>query len=96
MPGITLPATLTNGITLSPKQAPEHVAPLAVSAEKLAKMLDVSERSIRTLTKDGKLPFVRLGNRIVYPIESIREFLTENAKKEPRQSPSLPGSQKAT
>ena len=55
--------------------------PLAVSAKKLAKLLDVSERHIWQMLKDGRLgpQPVALGNSRRWYLEDIRRWLAAGA-----------------
>ena len=59
---------------------------LAYSPKELSKALSLSTH---TLAKDRKvghigIPFVKLGNRIVYPVTKVQEWL-ENSSKSPEQ-----------
>lgn len=53
---------------------------LAVGAVEAAKMLGVSPRTVWALTRSGRLPHVRLGRRIVYPVEALRAWLAAEAR----------------
>jgi len=57
---------------------------LALSVEETAASLSVSERTIKNWTRDGQIPFVRLGERILYPVDLLREWLADKAKTEKR------------
>ena len=50
---------------------------LTASVTEAAQMIGVSERTIHKLTKSGRLPHKRIGTRIVYPIERLRQFVNE-------------------
>ena len=54
---------------------------LALSIEEAAKALGVSPRHVRGLMPE--LPHVRLGGRVVFPVEGLREWLQKEAKAEP-------------
>jgi len=41
-------------------------SPLLVSAAEAARLLSISERTLRTRTKDGMIPAVQLGGRVLY------------------------------
>ena len=50
---------------------------LTATVTEAAKMIGVSERTIHQLTKEGKLPHKRVGRRLLFPIESVRRFVSE-------------------
>lgn len=47
---------------------------LMVSAGEAARMLGVSPRMLWGLTREGKLPCVRAGRRVLYSYEALRRF----------------------
>jgi DNA-binding XRE family transcriptional regulator len=52
------------------------VAPTQIlSQRQLADYLGLCERSVRKLEKNGMLPSIRLGKRIVYRMDSVLEAL---------------------
>jgi len=53
---------------------------LALRMRELAKALNLSVRTIWSLTKAGVIPHVRLGSSVLYPVDSIRQWLQEQAK----------------
>jgi excisionase family DNA binding protein len=53
---------------------------LALSPAEAARALGVSERHLRSIL--GELPHTHLGNRIVIPVDSLREWLKERARAE--------------
>jgi len=57
-----------------------EIEPLVVSLATAAKLLGVSDRHLRTLTKEGTVPFVKLGGRILFRIESLNRMLAEIEK----------------
>jgi excisionase family DNA binding protein len=48
---------------------------LALGVEEAAKALGISSRTLWTLTKKGKVPCRRVGRRVLYPVELLREWL---------------------
>lgn len=44
------------------------------------KALGISPRTLHTLTHTGQVPHVRLGKRVLYPVEALRTWLAEQAK----------------
>lgn len=55
-------------------------APLAVSRQDAAALLGISERLLWTMTNAGKIPHVRIGSRVLYPVEALRQWLDEQAQ----------------
>lgn len=62
-------------------QAPGLAAPaLAVGRRDAAKMLGVSERLLWSWTSMKRIPHVRIGARVLYPVHLLREWLQKNSK----------------
>lgn len=53
---------------------------LALRPREAAKALGVSERTLWTWTQQGNVPFVRLGKAVLYPTDSLRRWLDDQAK----------------
>jgi len=53
---------------------------LSMRAREAAKALGISERLLWEWTDRGIVPHVRLGKRIVYPVDSLRDWLTRQAQ----------------
>jgi excisionase family DNA binding protein len=71
---------------------PKREAPfLALRPREAAKALGVSERTLWTWTDEGQVPFVRIGKSILYPVDSLRRWLDEQAAK--TKTPSDPSQQ---
>jgi len=64
------------------RRKPEPKAPvverLGVSIEEAARMLSVSERTIRELTSKGKLACKKIGRRVIYSVEVLKTFLHDD------------------
>jgi len=54
---------------------------LTLSPKELAKMLGVSEKTLWTRTQEGCLPVIRLGRRVLYPVNEIEEWIKKEAAK---------------
>lgn len=62
---------------------PENTTPEKwVNLEDIAKHLSVSEDTVRTWIKDGKLPFSRAGKRYKFKISEVDEWVREGRIKE--------------
>ena len=49
--------------------------PLAVDIRELSRLTGLSERTLWTHTRSGKIPHARIGSRVIYPLEQIKTFL---------------------
>lgn len=49
---------------------------LTVTVAEAAKMIGVSERTVYLLTRSGELPCKRIGRRVLYSIDEIRQFIS--------------------
>jgi excisionase family DNA binding protein len=59
--------------------AKQAATPLAVSRREAAVMLGISERLLWTWTQAGTIPHVRIGTRVLYPVEQLRQWLSKQA-----------------
>lgn len=57
----------------------ETVQPIALSIREAAKALRLSERTVATLLKNGRLGFSRIGRRVIIPRAAIERLLVETA-----------------
>lgn len=53
---------------------------LAMRSREAAKALGISERLLWEWTDKGVIPHIRLGKAILYPVDSIREWLKREAE----------------
>jgi hypothetical protein len=54
-------------------------------------MLGISERLLWTWTNAGVIPHVRIGTRVVYPVDQLREWLSgATNRQETRRTQSRP------
>lgn len=54
---------------------------LALRPREAAKALGLCERTLWTMTQDGQVPHLRCGRLILYPVDSLRVWLTTEAAK---------------
>jgi excisionase family DNA binding protein len=54
--------------------SPETPTPLLLSALEAARLLNVSPRTVWSLTEAGSLPHVRIGRRVLYPVDALRRW----------------------
>lgn len=64
---------------VNPRRHHSDSAPLAVGRAEAAAMLGISERLLWTWTKSGMIPHVRIGTRVLYPVEQLRVWLNKQA-----------------
>lgn len=53
---------------------------LTVNRREAATMLGISERLLWTWTNAGEIPHVRIGTRVLYPVNTLREWLEDQAR----------------
>lgn len=51
---------------------------LCLSAAEVSNQTGISLSLVRKLTRSGEIPHIRVGRRIIYPAESLAEWLTRN------------------
>jgi len=61
----------------APKESSNE--PLAVGRHQAAQMLGISERLLWTWTNAGMIPHLRIGTRVLYPVEQLRAWLSKQA-----------------
>lgn len=49
-----------------------------LSTEEVMEMMNVSRRTVQNYRDDGKISYTQDGRKILYPRESIEEFLRDN------------------
>jgi excisionase family DNA binding protein len=54
---------------------------LAIGPRDAAKAMSVSPRLLWAWTNEGKVPHVRMGRRVLYPVEALSRWLDEQANK---------------
>ena len=54
--------------------------PLLIDGKQAAKLLGISERHLANLRKAGKIPFVRLGGRVLYDPIALRRWIAEQGQ----------------
>lgn len=59
-------------VTVNPESS---IEPLVVSLATAARLLGVSDRHIRTHL--AEIPHIRIGARLLFKVESLRQWLTE-------------------
>ena len=47
---------------------------LNYSPREASKVIGISERTLWKLTKEGKVPFKKIGNRTFYPVDAIKAW----------------------
>lgn len=57
------------------------IARLALRPKEAAAAIGISPRLLWSWTNQGLIPHLRLGKAIIYPVDTLREFLAEQAAK---------------
>ena len=70
---------MSNSNPLFAVNASTVVPCLALRPREAAEALGVSERTLWAWTKNGRIPHVRMGGAVLYPVESLRLWLREQA-----------------
>ena len=61
----------------------DSLRPLALSPRDAAQALGISERTLWSATQPrGPIPSVKLGNRVLYPVTGLQEWLTRAAREQ--------------
>ena len=51
---------------------------LTLNVDELAKIIGLSKWTIYTLSCQGKIPHVKVGRRVLFPVKAIEKWLDEN------------------
>ena len=62
------------------RQEQSVIAPLSLRPREAAAALGLSVSTVERLTKAGKLPCVKLGRSVLYPVAMLEEFLRARAE----------------
>jgi excisionase family DNA binding protein len=62
------------------RQEQTVIAPLALRPREAAAALGLSVSTVERLTRAGKLPCVKLGRSVLYPVAMLEEFLRAQAE----------------
>lgn len=54
-----------------------EIGRIALNQREAAEALGISPRFLFELTKTGKVPHVRLGGRVLYPVRDLEEFVSQ-------------------
>jgi excisionase family DNA binding protein len=63
-----------------PSDALNGSAPLLVGIDDVARLLNVSARTVWSLTESGSLPHLRIGRRVLYPVDGLRRWAAERTR----------------
>ena len=63
-----------------PRLGAAIVPKLSLSIVEAAEALALSERTVENLIKDGRLPVVRVGRRVLLPVAGLTNWLSEQTE----------------
>lgn len=58
-------------------QKPKDIDPLLLSPRQASRALAISERTLFTLTKAGKVPHIRIGKLVRYSVDSLKKYIEQ-------------------
>lgn len=61
------------------KETSENLAKEVLDAAEMALYLGMSESFVRRLVRENRIPFNKIGGRVVFFLPVVREWLTKNA-----------------
>lgn len=64
---------------------PDPVPTLALRSKDAARAIGIGPRLLWSLTNQGVIPHVKIGRRVVYPVDLLRQYLQREAKGVPRE-----------
>lgn len=67
--------------TLLPKGQSADPPVLALRPREAARSLGIGERLLWAWTNEGLIPHLRIGKAVVYPVDALRQWLSEQAAK---------------
>ncbi len=59
---------------------PQAGPPLLVDAKQAATLLAIGERTLWSLTRASEVPHVRIGRRILYPVDDLKTWVRAQTK----------------
>lgn len=72
---------MSNAIPIPPADRSDNPPRLALRPRDAATALGIGERLLWSKTNAGEIPHVRIGRAIVYPVDLLREWLAEQARR---------------
>lgn len=75
---------MTSIATASPADDFNRSDELLITAKEAARRLAISTRSLWTLTNQRKIPTIRIGRSVRYPIDGLRDWLRRSQGNHPR------------
>lgn len=65
------------------QQKSKDMDPLLLSPRQASQALAISERTLFTLTKAGKVPHIRIGKLVRYSVDSLRKYIERAGEERP-------------
>ena len=64
----------------------ETAAPLTVSPERAAQMLDLGRTKVFALLATGELPHMKVGRRTLIPVPALHDFVSRHMAEQQREA----------
>lgn len=62
-------------------QKRKDIDPLLLSPQQASRALAISERTLWSLTKAGKVPHIRIGKLVRYSVDGLKQYIERAGKK---------------
>jgi len=59
--------------------------PLALRPRQAARLLGVCERTLANWTRQGSVPYIKLGRAVLYPVDLLQDWLRQKAARQQGQ-----------
>jgi hypothetical protein len=60
------------------RAVPAQIEPVLIDAISAAKLLSISTKTLWLRTKSGEIPAKKIGGRVLYSLQKLREFANSN------------------
>lgn len=71
---------MQSNISLAETETDESVPVLALRPKPAAAALSISERLLWTKTQSGEIPHCRVGKCLLYPVDELRRWLSQQSR----------------
>ena len=68
-------------MTMDIQSEDKQAIQLLLTVREAAKALSVCEKTLWTMTKNGEIPVIRMGRAVRYPLDGLRQWISEKSEK---------------